>query len=180
MASLQPPPSFLATPGSPAIPWKQWKGLFETYYLACGATRFADERKRALLLHCLGPEGQRVFHTLPAIAVEGADDVDSYAAAVQRLNGHFTPAINVVSERYRFRQRGQRHEEGVESYVSALRALSINCAFGDMLDEFIRDQLVEKTNSERIRERLLTEPALTLQSAVTIARQMESAVRDAR
>ena len=193
MAGLQPPPSFLPTPGSPAIPWKQWKALFENFLLASGASKFNDDRRRAMLLHCLGPEGQRVFHTLPATSEEAAgtsasaDDTPaasvppcSYAETLKRLDSHFTPAVNVVAERYRFRQRGQHHDEPVDDYVSSLRALSVNCEFGSMRDEFIRDQLVEKTNSGRIRERLLAEPKLTLQSAITLARTMESAARESR
>ena len=191
---MQPPPSFLPTPGSPTIPWKQWKGLFENFLLAGGASKFSDDRRRAMLLHCLGPEGQRVFHTLPpsssstsgdVAAADGAADVPSdspcnYNEALKRLDSHFTPAVNVVAERYRFRQRGQRHDEPVDDYISSLRALVVNCEFGSLRDEFIRDQLVEKTNCGRIRERLLIEPKLTLMTAITIARQMESAARENR
>ena len=186
MAGLQPPPPFLNTPGPPTIAWKQWKGLFETYMIASNSTKFGDERRRALLLHCLGPEGQRVYHTLPPTVTpesgqeQGAADVGSYEEAFARLDKHFSPAVNVVAARYQFRQRAQRKDELVEDYVSALRELAINCEFGKFADEFIRDQLVEKTPSERIRERLLIEPALTLQTALTITRQMESAARDAR
>ncbi|XP_054759514.2 uncharacterized protein K02A2.6-like [Lytechinus pictus] len=192
MANLQPPPYFLPTPGTPAMPWKQWKGLFDVYLVASAANKFNEDRRRALLLHCLGAEGQRVFHTLPstssgtssAIAGSstetGAGESCSYAEAIDRLDNHFLPTVNVVAERYRFRQRGQMPDEPVETYVCALRSLSLTCAFGDLRDEFIRDQLVEKTNSERIRERLLIEPSLTLQSAMTIARQMESASRETR
>ena len=148
-----------------------------------------------MFLHCLGPEGQRVFHTLPpsssstsgdAAAADGADIPSdppcTYNEALKRLDSHFTPAVNVVAERYRFRQRGQRHDEPVDDYISSLRALAVNCEFGSLLDEFIRDQLVEKTNCGRIRERLLTviEPKLTLTTAITIARQMESAARGNR
>ena len=188
MAGLQPPPPFLPHPGSPSMPWKQWEGLFQTYLLASGANKFNEDRRRALLLHCLGPEGQRIYVTLPSAAAADADgsggdassQTESFAETLRRLNMHFTPAINVVAERYRFRQRAQGPEETVEDYVMNLRALSITCKFENMNDEFIRDQLIEKTNSERIRERLLTEPSLTLQSALVIARQLESAVRDAR
>ena len=106
---MQPPPSFLPTPGSPTIPWKQWKGLFENFLLAGGASKFSDDRRRAMLLHCLGPEGQRVFHTLPpsssstsgdVAAADGAADVPSdspcnYNEALKRLDSHFTGPFHV-------------------------------------------------------------------------------------
>ncbi|KAJ8018291.1 hypothetical protein HOLleu_43793 [Holothuria leucospilota] len=43
----------------------------------------------------------------------------------------------------------------------------------------IRDQLVEKTTSTKLRERLLLEKDLTLTKAITLARNMEQALREA-
>lgn len=87
--------------------------------------------------------------------------------------------MNVVAERYRFRQRGQWHGETTDQYVAALKELAATCEFGAMEEEMIRNQLVEKTNSNRIRERLLLEVDLTLKKAVTIASQIETAVAEA-
>ncbi|KAG0427010.1 hypothetical protein HPB47_025912 [Ixodes persulcatus] len=39
--------------------------MFTVYLLASGAAEFPPERRKALLLHCLGAEGQRIFNTLP-------------------------------------------------------------------------------------------------------------------
>ncbi|KAH6945972.1 hypothetical protein HPB50_010957 [Hyalomma asiaticum] len=64
LAALLPPPPFLATPGTPAIPWPRWVRLFEDFLLASGATDLPAPRRRALLLHCLGREGQRIFDAL--------------------------------------------------------------------------------------------------------------------
>ncbi|KAJ8272305.1 hypothetical protein COCON_G00111640 [Conger conger] len=44
----------------------------------------------------------------------------------------------------------------------------------------IRDQLVEKTNSSRIRESLLLESELTLQKAITLASHIETVLADAQ
>ncbi|KAF7651808.1 hypothetical protein LDENG_00105190, partial [Lucifuga dentata] len=86
----------------------------------------------------------------------------------------------VVTERYRFRQRGQHAGETADQYVAALKELITTCEFGAMEEEMIRDQLVEKTNSPCIRERLLLEVPLTLTKAMTIARQIETAVAEAK
>ncbi|KAL1420155.1 hypothetical protein MTO96_004579 [Rhipicephalus appendiculatus] len=48
-----------------AIPWTRWIRLFENFLLASGAADLPAPRRRALLLHCLGPEGQRIFDALP-------------------------------------------------------------------------------------------------------------------
>ncbi len=48
-----------------------------------------------------------------------------------------------------------------------------------LADDMIRDQIVEKRYTSRIRERLLLETDLTLQKAIPIAGQIESAVAKA-
>ena len=52
--------------------------------------------------------------------------------------------------------------------------------FGELADEMIRDHLVEKMNSPRNRESLLLEMELMLQKAITMARQIESAMAEAQ
>lgn len=73
--------------------------MFRNYLLVVGATGDAwpEARKRALLLHCLGTAGQKIFDTLP----ETGDTLES---AINALSTHFTPAINVVVERHNFRK----------------------------------------------------------------------------
>lgn len=85
-----------------------------------------------------------------------------------------------MAERYRFRQQGQHAGETTDQYVAALRELAATCEFGTMEDEIIRNQLVEKINSARIRERLLLEVSLDLKKAVTVARQIETATAEAK
>lgn len=56
-----------------------------------------------------------------------------------------------------------------------MHALSVKCAFDTNTDEMIRDQLLEHLQCDRMRERLLLEPDLTLEKATTLATQMEAA-----
>ncbi|KAH6930437.1 hypothetical protein HPB50_013561 [Hyalomma asiaticum] len=65
LAALSPLPPILVIPGTPAIPWPCWIHLFRNFLLASGATDLPMPHHRALLLHCLGPEGQRIFDALP-------------------------------------------------------------------------------------------------------------------
>ncbi|KAL0172251.1 hypothetical protein M9458_032562, partial [Cirrhinus mrigala] len=173
--SLPTPPMFLPCPGQPPVPIHTWKKMFENYLVTIDATgdRWPEERKRAVLLQCLGAEGLKVFYTLPNT---GQTVTDAFKA----LEEHFQPATNVVVERHKFRQRAQWPDESVKDYVVALRELSIHCNFGDRTDEMIRDQLVEKASSARIRERLLLQPQLTLTDAMLLAGQTETAVEHAQ
>lgn len=118
-------------------------------------------------------EYKRNFYTLTV-----ADD--KYDTALQALRNFFTPKVNVVAERYRFHQRSQRVGETTNQFVAALRELVTTCQFGNMEEEMIRDQIMEKAKSARIRERLLLEILLTLTKALAIARQIETAVAEAK
>ena len=171
------PPPFLATPGEPAIPWVDWVPLFENFLLAVGGEAFSEARQRALLLHSLGTEGQRIYNSLPATVKQEGETVLQQTMRV--LDDFFRPKTNIVAERYRFRSRAQRTNETTSQWVSSLRQLATTCGYGDRTEEFIRDQIVEKTTSARIRQRLLLEQDLDLQRALTIAATVETAEREA-
>ncbi|XP_077564735.1 uncharacterized protein LOC144180229 [Haemaphysalis longicornis] len=74
LPGISPPPPFLVSPGTLAIPWPRWLRLFENFTLASGASELSAARRRALLLHCLGPEGQRIFDALPPPPPPNAPD----------------------------------------------------------------------------------------------------------
>ncbi|KAJ8035426.1 hypothetical protein HOLleu_22650 [Holothuria leucospilota] len=97
---------------------------------------------------------------------------------MELLEKRFARKVNFVSERYTFRQRAQGQGESINSFISNLRELAKSCDFGQKHDEMIRDQLIEKTNSRKIRERLLVEENLTLDKAITLAQRVEAALKD--
>lgn len=105
---------------------------------------------------------------------------DKYDTALKAIEDFFIPQVNVVAERYRFRQRSQRPGETTDQFTAALKELVTTCQFRTMEEEMIQDQIVEKTNSTRIRERLVLEVPLTLTKALMIARQIETAVTEAK
>ena len=163
-----PPSPFLALPGEPPVPWPRWYESFQNYILALGLKDVSDARMKAILLHCLGTEGQRIFHTLGV--------ADKYADCVALLNGYFAAPQSVILRRILFRQRRQQVGESVHHYAADLRGLASVCDFGRLQDELIRDQLAEHTNNPRVREKLIMSPdGLTLSKAVEIAFQIESA-----
>ena len=65
MEGISAPESFLAHPGRPPAAFKQWRFAFDTYLLAIGGKYFSADRQKAVLLHCLGREGQRIYQTIP-------------------------------------------------------------------------------------------------------------------
>lgn len=181
-AGIAPPDPFLPTPGRPVQPWPRWHDMFKVYLLASGASEFSPERRKALLLHSLGPEGQRIFNTLSVSqAAEKTEEEgtgatpDVYDSAVAALAKHFDTTCNLVVERHRFHRRIQFPGESIPEYVTALQERAAMCSFTSQ-EESLRDQFVAGVSSHRIRERLLLEgSSLSFHKAVALASQIEQA-----
>ncbi|KAL1476625.1 hypothetical protein MTO96_036377 [Rhipicephalus appendiculatus] len=159
VSGIQPPPPFLSSPGHPDIPWEQWIQAFKNYMIASGASNLPAIRRKAILLNCLGLEGLRIFQTLkttddPCLVAASAaggtltsPSPDEFDRAIATLEGHFKSTVNVTAARHRFRRRTQAPGETAAEYVTMLRSLVGACNFGDLADDMIRDQLIEKTTS---------------------------------
>lgn len=66
MDQLKPPTTFSAV-GDVAVNFEKQRKQFEIYFLASGirdSTDISDERKVAIVRHCLGPEVQDIYDTL--------------------------------------------------------------------------------------------------------------------
>ncbi|XP_070768925.1 zinc finger protein 420-like [Enoplosus armatus] len=169
---LSPPPPFLPVPGEPPMFWHKWLKAFEHYVEALGENELIDSSKCVLLQNCLGPEGQRIVTTL----IPGET---TYAAAISALTIYFTSDRTSQMYRLKFHQRAQMPGETVDQFVSVLEELLRPCNYGDLQDKLILDQLIEKTNCPQLKERLLLErETLTLDKALVIGKEVESAVNE--
>ena len=78
-------------------------------------------------------------------------------------------------ERYCFNRRVQESGESYEHYRTALRKLLEGCEFESITpEEILRDKLVFGIRDNKVRERLLREPRLTLAKTDEICRAAES------
>lgn len=170
-------PPFLQSPGRPPVPWQRWLAMFEDWLLAIGfpETEAMAPRKAALLRASLGTEGFRIYTSLTS------NPREVYVDAVARLEVHFGQPASTIFNRAQFTRRQQRPGESVTQYVAALREMASKCEFvADQLDERVRDQFVAWSNCDRIRERLLQEPAnRKLDELVSMAVTIERAMAEA-
>ncbi len=74
----------------------------------------------------------------------------------------------------------KKTERSVSAYAAELRHLTEHYAYGDVLGEMFRDQLVCGINNEVIQRRLLAEDKLTFDRTLEMALCMESASSHAR
>ncbi|CAJ1065434.1 uncharacterized protein LOC112144321 [Xyrichtys novacula] len=84
---ISPPPAFLQSPGVSTVPFEAWIRMFDNYVLAL-ADKMGDKRNSALLIHTVGAEAQRIFHTLPEIGVSDEDALKTFfCAKTERCRG---------------------------------------------------------------------------------------------
>lgn len=169
--ALRAPPNFNVAAANLYTEWKTWINAFTFYSIATDLEEKPDPVQRATLLHCLGPQVQRIFETLPG-------EKGTLALAKTALENYFAPKRNVVAERYKFRLREQGHDEAIDSYATSLRELAKTCEFGELENDMIRDQIVEKCNSKRLKEKLLQQDNLNLDKTLKIARSGEFAASE--
>ena len=150
--------------------WKRWVRAFELYVGASGVKD--DKKKRQLLLHCAGMDVQDIFYTFPATGTD-------YKTANDKLTAHFTPKQNISYNRHVFRKEVQKEGESVGQFVTRLRQLAALCEFGDQVDDFIRDQVVDNCRSKRLRTKLLAEQDLTLDRTLALSAATEAAEHQA-
>ena len=87
---------------------------------------------------------------------------------------------SVIIECFRFNQRKHCDEESVMVYIAELQKLSINCIFGDTLNDMLRDRLVCGLYSLKIQKFLLYYKKLTFAQARDIKVSMELAEENAK
>lgn len=126
-----------------ATTWRKWLTRLTNYIDALGIT--ADKRKRALLLHMLGPNTYDDFTALP-------DTGTDFQHALQALNAHFAPQQNVEYERAKFRKLQQNTGELIDAYHVRLRQQAQHCEFTN-IDLEIKSHLIQTTKDSKLRKK---------------------------
>ncbi len=151
--------------------WQKWKKSFLYFLNATGIQN--DSQKRATLLHLVGDEVQDIFETL-------GETGSAFEEAINKLDSHFDIKKNIPFERCVFHETEQEIGETIDSYVTRLKKLTIHCEYGEATQDEIRDQVIAKCKSSKLRKRLLQEPDLTLNKVITIGKLMEQSDHQAK
>ena len=94
---------------------------------------------------------------------------EDYATVKKKLDDYFIPQRNVIYERALFNSRKQEPGE-----PGALHTLVEYCDYGDLRDQMVRDRIVVGLANAKLSAKLQLDRKLTLDSAVTQARQDET------
>lgn len=150
--------------------WERWLRAVELYFTGKNVT--APKQKKALLLHFGGFELQDVFYAIPGADTVAAEE-DAYDKTRTALNDYFKPKTNKTYERHIFRGLAQRDEETMNQFVTRLRQQAKNCEFVS-IDEEIKDQIVEKCRSVKVKKRILEQGDMTLNQVIEMAQAHEA------
>ena len=145
--------------------WKLWKQELMLYITATEKTKKSDEVKSSILLTCIGPRGREVYNTF------GFDDDSmkmNFNYILQQFDDYCSPQKNVTFLRYKFFSYRESEGQCFDNFVTELKKLSKECEFSDLQNSLIRDMIVIGITDNYLRQRLLREPDLTLDSAIKL------------
>jgi len=99
----------------------------------------------------------------------------SYDELKLLLLNYIHPNPNMITERYKFKERKQLSDETIVQFITILKKMSVHCDFGSTLDGMLRDQLIWGLRDQHIKKRLLS---VTLKKCVKLSLAMEAANND--
>ena len=175
-SQLPPPKALNLHEGNIAEHWRKFKQQWQLYEIAAGFEPRTAKVRTAAFLSVIGEAALEVYATF-----EWADDADKLKPDVvlQKFEDYCIPRSSVLFETYKFGTRTQEELESIDSYVTALRRIAENCAFGDK-DRRIRDQIVLGIRNNHVRERILREVDPDLQRVLEIVRATEIAEKQSK
>ena len=117
----------------------------------------------------MGQEADDIFSSFGL----SEDDGKRYDLVKEKFESHFIKKRNPVFERAKFNLCKQEEGEAVDAFITSLYRLSEHCGYGGLRDELIRDRIVIGVRDKRLSTKLQMEEGLTLEKAVSMARQHE-------
>ncbi|KAG1651802.1 hypothetical protein GQR58_026737 [Nymphon striatum] len=164
------PPDQMNFDGNIAENWRKWSQRFKLYLVASGAYDKPEEVQVAILLTSIGENGIEIYNNFK---FDNEASKNNLKVIIEKFDDYCNPRKNTVFERYTFWQLTQGNKS-IDQYVTELNSMSRNCEFGNQCDLMIRDRIVFGTNDDQVRERLLRDSDLSLQSAIDICRAAEA------
>ena len=132
-------------------------------------------KQKSILLSVVGAETYKLIHNL---SVPNLPGTKTYEELVELVKDYLCPQPNIIVQRCLFNSRTRQPEESVATFVNELRGIASKCEYGLQLNDNLRDRLVAGVNNDRIQQRLLQNPGLTFQTALTTCLAMETAAKN--
>ena len=146
--------------------WRHWLTTFENFVEA-----IPDEEvnKLNVLINYVSSEVYQLFY-----------EATTYDEAINLLKSLYVKTPNEIFARHKLATRKQQPGESLDEYLQELKILSKDCNFSDVTayqyrDEAVRDAFITGLLSTNIRQRLLENKTLNLQTAFDQTRALDTA-----
>ena len=167
------PPSCLRFEGNLSENWQKWCQELKLYLTATEKDGKSDKIKTSVLLTCIGKQGREIYNTFQ---FEEGDDM-KFNIVLQKFQEYCSSRKNITFMRHKFFTCKQREGQSFDEFVTELKKRSADCEFEQLRDSLVRDIIICGINDNRLRERLLREPDLTLQKAIQLGHAAEETKR---
>ena len=117
----------------------------------------------------MGPKADDVFQSFRLSKADGK----KYKTVKDKFDNYFIVCRNTIHKCAKFNRQQQGETESVDEFITDLYTLAKYCQYGELQDELIRDRIVVGIQDAQLSEKMQMEPELTLERAVTLARQSE-------
>ena len=122
------------------------------------------------LVYVMGEEADNILQSFHLLT----EDSMKYDGVKQSFENYFIKKRNVIYERTKFNLRVQRPDESVDSFITDLYSLAEFCEYSNLCDKLICNRIVVGLRDKKLSEKLQMDYELTLEKAVTYARQTEA------
>ena len=148
--------------------WRHWLTTFENFVEAIPGE---EVNKLNVLINYVSSEVYQLFY-----------EATTYDEAINLLKSLYVKTPNEIFARHKLATRKQQPGESLDEYLQELKILSKDCNFSDVTayqyrDEAVRDAFITGLLSTNIRQRLLENKTLNLQTAFDQARALDTAQR---
>ena len=111
------PPTPLNVCGDLVQWWRDWKQLWDGYYLVTGLAKEADPYRLAVLRKSLG---QKAIETYNALRFADPADKAKYECVIEALENHFLGYSNKTYKWHVFGKRDQENSGSFDDYYTVL------------------------------------------------------------
>lgn len=132
---VQPPPPFVINADNVEARFADFKNKFERFLKANGLDSKEEGQKIAIFKSLCGDD---LLHLTESFDSEE----ETLADLLQKLLDYYTPASNLLQERFNFFIRRQRTNENFDKYLIELKKIAKNCNFGDLEESLIKVALI--------------------------------------
>lgn len=151
--------------------WENFKVRLEQYLLVNDDKYASDVKKRAIFLNALQDD---CFSLLVNLCIPKKVTDVKLEDLISKLNEYCSMTKCFFEERSQFYTAKQRSDETIRDFAVRLKALSVNCKFGNNLAEKLRDFFVLGCKPGKVREKLFLESeSYTFEKCVQVAECIE-------